>query len=93
MHAGLSFRTPNPVYFIVSTDRGYSWSQESSPTGAFAFRLIGERIDAEILLEPAGHDHTRVTLSLSESILIRTWGNSPTRILKRLYDLIQTAEP
>jgi len=64
------------------------------PYKRFVFNLPRERMDAELLLEPVGHDHTLADLTVVGPFM---WGWSQRslarRVLERLHDLLQTAEP
>jgi len=82
---GLLQRPHAPQMLVVSGLESYK---------RFAFNLPRERIDAELLLEPVGHDHTLANLTIVGPFM---WGWSQRslarRVLQRLHDLLQTAEP
>jgi hypothetical protein len=56
-----------------------------------SFQLVNERIDAEIELSPVDATHTKVSLTVEAG-----WGSVrrsyAKEALRRLYDLIQTAD-
>lgn len=80
------FRKPNAPRMLLV--------REVEPYRLFAFHLVAERTDVELLLKPLGHDHTGALL---ETHGPGQWslGRRPIadRALERLHDLIQTAEP
>jgi len=62
----------------------------ADPGERFSFELVGRKLRAELVLEPARDRHTSATLTVSQP-----WPASPKRLAKdavsRLYDLCQTA--
>jgi uncharacterized protein YndB with AHSA1/START domain len=78
------FQKPNTPRMLVVT--------AIEPYKRFAFNLPSDRLDAELELEPQGHDHTLATLTIDGPFLLGF--RQPVmarRILERLHDLIQTA--
>jgi uncharacterized protein YndB with AHSA1/START domain len=61
------------------------------PLERVAFRLTGDRIDAEVRLHAAEADRTEVTVTVSGPWLIGLNRRYPHRALDRLYALLQTA--
>jgi hypothetical protein len=61
------------------------------PGRRLAWQFTQERLDAEILLEPAGHDHTVATLTVAGPSLLGFRRSLPRVALDRLHSLIQTA--
>ena len=62
------------------------------PYKRFAFHFPRDRLDAELLLESLGHDHTQAQLTIGGPLLLLR-RSLARRVLQRLYDLIQTAPP
>ena len=61
------------------------------PGRRLAWQFTQERLDVEIALEPAGHDHTIATLTVSGPFLLGFRRSLPRVALDRLHSLIQTA--
>ncbi len=80
------FQRPNAPQMLVVT--------AIEPYKRFAFNLPRQRMDAELLLEPARHDHTRADLTIVGPFMLG-WSqrSMARRVLRSLYDLLQTAEP
>jgi uncharacterized protein YndB with AHSA1/START domain len=57
----------------------------------FAFRLTGDRLDAELVLQQISPERTRVSLGISAAWLVSIPRSLPRRALTRLYNLCQTA--
>jgi uncharacterized protein YndB with AHSA1/START domain len=82
---GLLHRPRSPSLLVVTA---------VEPFRRFAFSLVGDRIDGELILEPAGHDHTLVTLTVGGGFgRSAPFKRRPEKVLRRIYDLIQTAAP
>jgi hypothetical protein len=82
---GLFERPSAPRMLVVSAVEPYK---------RFAFHLLRDRLDAELLVEAAGHDHTRASITIGGPFLVGLRQHSMARsVLQRLYDLIQTAAP
>ena len=62
------------------------------PQRRIAFRLTGDRIDAEIELEPAEENRTKVTLVVDAPMLVGVRRSFPSRALARLASLVRTGE-
>lgn len=56
-----------------------------------AFQLVEERVDAELLLEDAGTERTRATLTVQAPFLSGTSRKTAVRALSRLHALCQTS--
>jgi uncharacterized protein YndB with AHSA1/START domain len=63
----------------------------AEPMRRFAFQLTGERIDADLTLEPRGGRRTLVALTVSGPFLVGFRRVLPRQALNRLYALCQTA--
>jgi hypothetical protein len=61
------------------------------PMRRLAFRLDDQRIDAEVTLEPRGHDRTLAALTVVGPFLVGFRRLLPQKALGRLYALCQTA--
>jgi uncharacterized protein YndB with AHSA1/START domain len=78
------FQKPNAPRMLVVT--------AVEPYKRFAFNLPSDRLEAELLLEPAGHDHTEAALMIDGPFLLGFRRPVLAKgILERLHDLIQTA--
>ena len=62
------------------------------PQRRLAFQLTGDRIDAEIELEPAEENRTSVTLVVEAPVLIGVRHSFPSKALARLASLVRTGE-
>jgi uncharacterized protein YndB with AHSA1/START domain len=65
--------------------------QEVEPHRRVAFHKVKERLDAELVLEPSGHDRTRAHLAVRGPLLLGFGRRLPKEALARLHALIQTA--
>jgi len=78
------FQRPNTPKMLVVT--------AVEPFKRFAFHLPRDRLDAELLVEPVGHDHTQAALTIGGPFLVGLrQGSMARQVLQRLYDLVQTA--
>jgi hypothetical protein len=77
------FRRPNMTGTLIV--------REIARERLFSFHLVGERIDAELHIEPTAPDRTRARLVVSGPALIGLKRSLPRRALERLYALCQTA--
>jgi uncharacterized protein YndB with AHSA1/START domain len=64
---------------------------EVAPPRRVVFRLLSDRIDAELELEPAGRDATKVTLAVEVPRLIGVRRKFPSEALVRLAALVRSA--
>jgi len=55
------------------------------------FQKVKDRLDAELVLEPAGHDHTLARLAVRGPLLLGFGRRLPRDALARLHALCQTA--
>lgn len=76
---------PNrPRYLRRPEPTGMLLVLEVEPLRRVAFQLTGDRIDAELELEPGGDDRTRATLVVDVPWLIGVSRRFPHRVLERL---------
>jgi uncharacterized protein YndB with AHSA1/START domain len=61
------------------------------PMSRIAFRITGDRVDAELELHPAGEARTEAALAVDSPWPLGGARSLPRRALGRLYDLVQTA--
>jgi hypothetical protein len=55
------------------------------------FHKVKERLDADLVLEPSGHDRTLARLGVDGPLLLAFGRRLPREALSRLHALIQTA--
>lgn len=65
--------------------------QEVEPYRRVLFHKVKDRLDAELVLEPAGHDRTLARLAVRGPLLLGFGRRLPREALARLHALIQTA--
>lgn len=83
---------PNqPSYFRRPQMTGTLLVLDVVPMRRIAFQLSGDRIDAELELEPEAADRTRATLAVEVPWLIGARRSFPQRALAGLHALVQTA--
>ncbi|MBX5474897.1 MAG: SRPBCC family protein [Thermoleophilia bacterium] len=83
---------PNqPSYFRRPQMTGTLLVLDVVPMRRIAFQLSGDRIDAELELEPEAADRTRATLAVEVPWLIGARRSFPHRALAGLHALVQTA--
>jgi len=75
-------RRPNDSWTLVIT--------AVEPAQRLAFHLTGDRIDAELTLEPRGRDRTQAELELRSPFLLGTRRSLAKDALERLHALVQT---
>jgi uncharacterized protein YndB with AHSA1/START domain len=77
------FRRPEAV--------GHVHVLEVEPKRRAVFRLTGDRLEVELVLEPAGEARTHAKLTVEGRWLIGLSRSLPRQALNRLYGLCQTA--
>jgi len=80
----------NPSLFRRPNMTGTLLVREVAAPRLFSFHLTGDRIDAELRLEPAGADRTLARLVVGGPALIGLRRSLPSRALDRLHALCQT---
>src|SRR6266542_157438 len=64
--------------------------REVDPFRRVLFHKVKDRLDAELVLEPAGHDRTLARLAIRGPLLLGFGRRLPREALARLHALIQT---
>lgn len=84
---------PNePSWFRRPQATGTLLVLEVQPMSRIAFQLTGDRIDAELTLEPVGGNRTKVTLLVDAPRLVGVRRSFPRQALARLRALLRTGE-
>jgi uncharacterized protein YndB with AHSA1/START domain len=84
---------PNePTWFRRPQATGVLQVLEVQPMSRIAFQLTGDRIDAELTLEPVDATHTKVTLLVDAPWLSGVGRAFPRKALARLRALLRTGE-
>jgi hypothetical protein len=65
--------------------------REVEPHRRVVWHKVKERLDAELLLEPVGHDRTRARLAIRAPLMVAFGRRLPREALSRLHALCQTA--
>jgi len=66
--------------------------REVDPFRRVHWHKVKERLDAELVLEPVGHDRTRARLAVRAPLMVSFGRKLPREALSRLQALIRTAE-
>jgi uncharacterized protein YndB with AHSA1/START domain len=84
---------PNePSYFRKPQMTGTLIVLDVVPLQRLAFQLTGDRIDAELTLEPVEDERTAVTLTVEAPFRIGLRRRFPIEALTRLHSLLRTSE-
>jgi uncharacterized protein YndB with AHSA1/START domain len=84
---------PNePSYFRKPQMTGMLVVLDVVPLQRLAFQLTGDRIEAELTLQPADDDRTDVTLTVEAPFRIGLRRRFPVQALARLHSLLRTSE-
>jgi uncharacterized protein YndB with AHSA1/START domain len=81
-----------PSYFRRPQMTGTLVVLDVVPMQRFSFQLTGDRIEAEVTLEPVGEDRTDVTLTVQAPFMIGLRRRFPVEALARLHSLLRTSE-
>jgi uncharacterized protein YndB with AHSA1/START domain len=81
-----------PTWFRRPQATGTLIVLEVQPMSRIAFQLTGERIDAELTLEPVDEKQTKVTLLVDAPWLVGVGRAFPRKALARLRSLLRTGE-
>jgi hypothetical protein len=65
--------------------------REVEPYRRVVWHKVKERLDAELVLDPAGHDRTRARLVVNAPLMVAFGRRLPREALGRLHALCQTA--
>jgi uncharacterized protein YndB with AHSA1/START domain len=65
--------------------------REVDPFRRVLWRKVKDRLDAELVLEPVGHDRTRAHLAVRAPLMLGFGRRLPKEALRRLHALCQTA--
>jgi uncharacterized protein YndB with AHSA1/START domain len=85
-------RGAEPTLFRRSHGTTVLVVREVEPPARFSFHVVGDRLDAELVLEPVAGGNTRAELSVSAPFwVLGLQRGLPARALGRLHDLCQTA--
>jgi uncharacterized protein YndB with AHSA1/START domain len=90
MAAGARWKIMGPSYVRREATQATLVVHAVVPRERFAFELVKDGINADVLLEPVAADRTRVTVTVEGRWVLGTRRTIAKKAAHRLYDLVQT---